>query len=118
MTGSSWSLIPFEQQGMTAELLILLANLATGKDKDAKYWQSCVNFLDSLDTTEVISLTYLQQEWLYSIIAGLTVKQNRLIAIEVFVTAFGPSMGNGRMINKGSLYRIPFSASRGATKFN
>jgi len=72
--------IPFEELGMNQERLDLLEELSEDND----YWKAASSFLQQVKDSKFSSLSDLQRNWVYEIIATLGVELNRKIARFVF----------------------------------
>jgi len=71
---------PFEELGMTEQLVVLLKELA----EDSDYWRKASSFFHQVMGRKLSSLSSAQQDWLSSIVASLEVELNRRTAIDLF----------------------------------
>jgi len=84
--------IPFPEAGMTKEKYDVLQDLAQSGDE---YWFTCWQFIRSNESLKVSALSVKQQDWLYSIIAGLDREIDRTTSRDLFRTALRDVVRNG-----------------------
>ena len=72
--------IPFKEQGMTEDMVVLLEDLAEESD----YWRSASDFVYQVQGRDHSSLSDGQKDWIRDIIATLAVELNRKVARELY----------------------------------
>ncbi len=72
--------IPFKEQGMTEDMVVLLEDLAEESD----YWSSASDFVYQVHSRDHSSLSDKQRDWIGDIIATLAVELNRKEAKELY----------------------------------
>lgn len=79
---SSWlGGVPFQDQGMTQDMMILMQELA----EDEEYWKTALSFVRGSSSRKWSSLSEKQQDWIFTIVASLEVELNKRTAKELYL---------------------------------